>query len=198
MIGTGVFTTTGLMIKMGASSGDVVVAWLLGGLIALCGALCYGEVGANLPHSGGEYYYLSRLLHPALGFMSGAVSLVVGFAAPIAATSIALNLYIATIFPDWPVSAMAAVTVLVLSLLHGLDVHLGSRFQTAITFLKVALIVFFIGNVFIAAPGLPPALFQTQSAFLFSSPFAVVLVLVAFAYAGWNAAAYIGTELKNP
>lgn len=198
MIGTGVFTTTGLMIKMGASSGDVLVAWLLGGIIALCGALCYGELGANLPHSGGEYYYLSRLLHPALGFMSGAVSLVVGFAAPIAATSIALNLYVATIFPRWPVSVMAALTVLVLSLLHGLDVHIGSRFQTAITFVKVTLIIFFIGNVLVAAPGIPSGLFQTQSGFLFSSPFAVVLVLVAFAYAGWNAAAYIGTELKSP
>ena len=108
MIGTGVFTTTGLMAEKGATSGDILLGWLIGGVIALCGALCYGEVGANLPHSGGEYYYLSRLLHPALGFISGVVSLVVGFAGPIAASSIALNLYIATVVPNWPVSVMAA------------------------------------------------------------------------------------------
>ena len=80
MVGTGVFTTTGLMAGMGAAGGDILLAWLLGGMIAFCGALCYGEVGANLPHSGGEYYYLSRLIHPALGFMSGFVAIIVGFA----------------------------------------------------------------------------------------------------------------------
>jgi APA family basic amino acid/polyamine antiporter len=60
MIGTGIFTTTGLMVAMGAGGGDILLAWLLGGIVALCGALCYGEIGANLPRSGGEYYYLSR------------------------------------------------------------------------------------------------------------------------------------------
>ena len=163
MIGGGVFTTTGLMVEMGALSGDIMVAWLLGGLIALCGALCYGEVGANLPHSGGEYYYLSRLLHPAVGFMSGAVSVLVGFAAPIAASSIALNLYLAKVIPEWPTSFMAATTVLVLSLFHALDLHIGSHFQTAITVLKVVLILAFIVGVFLAAPAVPSDLFQTQT-----------------------------------
>ena len=199
MIGTGVFTTTGLMAGMGAGSGDILLGWLLGGLVALCGALCYGEVGANLPHSGGEYYYLSRLLHPSLGFMSGAVSLVVGFAGPIAASAIALNLYVATVFPAWPVSVMAALTVLVLALLHGLDLQIGSRFQTVITAVKVLLIVVFIASVLFAASGASEkAAFQTNPGFLLSPSFAVVLVFVAFAYSGWNATAYIGTELKNP
>jgi APA family basic amino acid/polyamine antiporter len=198
MIGTGVFTTTGLMVAMGASSGDILLGWLIGGLIALCGALCYGEVGANLPHSGGEYYYLSRLLHPAVGFVSGVVSLIVGFAGPIAASAIALNLYLATVVPRWPVSIMAAVTVIVLSLLHALDLHIGSHFQTAITFIKVALIIVFVVGVLAVAPGTPAGLFDIQPTFLLSSSFAVVLILVAFAYAGWNAAAYIGTELKEP
>src|ERR1041384_5194776 len=136
MIGTGVFTTTGLMAGMGAGSGDILIAWLLGGLVALCGALCYGEVGANLPHSGGEYYYLSRLLHPSLGFISGLVSLVVGFAAPIAASAIALHLYVARVIPNWPVRSMAAATILLLALLHAYDLKIGSRFQIAITVVK--------------------------------------------------------------
>jgi APA family basic amino acid/polyamine antiporter len=199
MIGTGVFTTTGFMAGLGASSGDILIAWIVGGVIALCGALCYGEVGANLPHSGGEYYYLSRLLHPSLGFMSGAVSLIVGFAGPIAASSIALNLYIETVFPSWPVSIMAAVTVLVIALLHGMDVQLGSRVQTAITFAKVSLILIFVGGVLWQAPQWGrTALLEVHPEFLTSSAFAVVLVFVAFAYTGWNAAAYIGTELKSP
>jgi len=198
MIGTGVFTTTGMMAEMGATSGDIILAWLLGGVIALCGALCYGEVGANLPHSGGEYYYLSRLLHPALGFMSGVVSLVVGFSAPIAANSLLVHSYAATVIPNWPVAHMATATIIVLGMLHGLNLHIGSRFQTIITVVKVALIVVFIGSVLAYAPSASPDLFKVQSHFLLSSPFAVVLIFVAFAYAGWNAAAYIGTELKNP
>src|SRR5215831_4306802 len=102
MIGTGVFTTTGLMAGKGAGGGDILLAWLLGGMVALCGALCYGEVGANLPHSGGEYYYLSRLIHPSLGFISGVVAIVVGFAAPIAATAILMNDYIHSAIDAWP------------------------------------------------------------------------------------------------
>ena len=68
MIGTGIFTTTGLMAGMGARSGDILLAWLIVGVLALIGALCYGELGANMPESGGEYYYISRVLHPSLGF----------------------------------------------------------------------------------------------------------------------------------
>jgi APA family basic amino acid/polyamine antiporter len=198
MIGTGVFTTTGMMAEMGSTSGDILAGWLIGGVIALCGALCYGEVGANLPHSGGEYYYLSRLLHPALGFMSGTVSLVVGFAAPIAANSILLNSYFATVVPRWSVPHMSVLTIVVLALLHGLNLHLGSRFQTAITVVKVLLIFLFIAGVLAWAPAASPDLFEVQPHFMLSSHFAVVLVFVAFAYAGWNAAAYIGTELKEP
>jgi basic amino acid/polyamine antiporter, APA family len=199
MIGTGVFTTTGLMAGNGAGSGDILLAWVIGGVVALCGALCYGEVGANLPHSGGEYYYLSRLIHPSLGFMSGSVSLVVGFAGPIAASAIAMNLYVETVFPQWPVSAMAALVVLVLSLLHGLDLHLGSRFQNVITGVNLLLVVTFVGSVLYSTSGTGTrAAFQLHPDFLMSPPFAVVLIFVAFAYSGWNSAAYIGTELKAP
>jgi len=199
MIGTGVFTTTGLMAQNGAAGGDILVAWLLGGLIALCGALCYGEVGANLPHSGGEYYYLSRLIHPSLGFISGIVSVVVGFAAPIAASAMAMNFYLQTVIPGWPVRSMSVIVIVALALLHAREVHIGSRFQTLITITKVTLILTFIGAVFLASPKADQSdLVNLNGSFLLSAPFAVVLVFVSFAYAGWNAAAYIATELKDP
>jgi basic amino acid/polyamine antiporter, APA family len=198
MIGTGVFTTTGLMVGMGSAGGDIVLAWMLGGIVALCGALCYGEVGANLPESGGEYYYLSRLLHPSLGFMSGCISLVVGFAAPIAAAAIAMNLYLARVIAGWPVPIMAAGTILLLALLHAYDVPIGSRFQTAITVLKVLLILAFIFGVLWGTSNSGGSAFAFNSDFLTSPSFAVVLVFVSFAYSGWNAAAYIGTELRQP
>jgi APA family basic amino acid/polyamine antiporter len=199
MIGTGIFTTTGLMAGMGAGSGDILLAWLMGGFIALCGALCYGEIGASLPRSGGEYYYLSRLLHPSLGFVSGSISLVVGFAAPIAAVAIALNLYLARVVDGWPVRWMAAVMIVALSLLHAYDLRLGSRFQTTITLVQILLIGAFVGGVTLTSPAVHhDRLLQLSPNFLLSSPFAVILVFVSFAYSGWNTAAYIGAELKTP
>ncbi len=199
MIGTGVFTTTGFMAQTAPGGGDILMAWTLGGLIALCGALCYGEVGANLPHSGGEYYYLSRLIHPSLGFISGTVSVVVGFAAPIAASAIAMNAYLATVIPRWPVGGMAALVVVALAALHAREVHIGSRFQTFITGTKIVLIVsFIIAVLFVFPKGDHGDLMAIHPSYLISSPFAVVLVFVSFAYAGWNAAAYIASELKSP
>ena len=198
MIGTGVFTTTGLMVGMGAAGGDIVLAWLLGGIVAFCGALCYGEVGANLPQSGGEYHYLSRLLHPALGFMSGCVSLIVGFAAPVAAAAMAMNLYLGQIVERWPVRVMAAGTILVLALLHAYDLRIGSRFQTAITALKVLLILAFIFGVMLGTGEAAGDRLDFNTSFLISPAFAIVLVFVSFAYSGWNAAAYMGGELRNP
>ena len=82
MIGTGVFTSLGFQVVDIKSGFTLLFLWLVGGIFALCGALSYGELGAAMPYSGGEYYYLSRIYHPAVGFLSGWVSVTVGFAAP--------------------------------------------------------------------------------------------------------------------
>lgn len=199
MIGTGIFTTTGLMAGLGAGAGDILVAWLIGGIIALCGALCYGEIGAALPQSGGEYYYLSRLLHPAIGFMAGCVSIIVGFAAPIAASAMAMHLFFGRVVSGWPVRFMAVVTILVVSLLHLYDVRLGSKVQTILIAVKVMLMLIFIGSLLFGGWSGPLYLANGfNPSFWLSSSFAVVLVLISFAYSGWNAAAYIGAEVMKP
>ena len=198
MIGTGIFTTTGLMVAMGAGGGDILLAWLLGGIVALCGALCYGEIGANLPGSGGEYYYLSRLLHPSLGVISGWVSLVVGFAAPIAASAMAMHLYVARIVPGWPVRSMAVLTILVLSILHSFDVRLGGRVQSGLIAVQVILLLGFIIGALLRSNQSAGRFTQFNPSFWSSSAFAVVLIFVSFAYSGWNAAAYVGGEIRNP
>jgi APA family basic amino acid/polyamine antiporter len=198
MVGTGIFTTTGLMVEMGAMAGDIILAWLLGGLLALCGALCYGELGANMPESGGDYYYISRVIHPSLGFLSGWVSLIVGFSAPLAAAAIAMQIYMAQLAPGWPVRVMAVATITVLSLLHAYDMRLGVRVQVALVVLKLALIISFIAGVFITGPGDNIlSLSAISPDFWFTSSFAVILIFVAFAYSGWNAASYIGAEIKD-
>src|SRR6476619_444259 len=84
IIGTGVFTSLGFQVADIQSGFALLMLWIVGGIAALCGALCYGELSAALPRSGGEYNFLSRIYHPALGFMAGFISGTVGFAAPIA------------------------------------------------------------------------------------------------------------------
>jgi amino acid transporter len=89
MVGTGVFTTSGFLIRDIGSPAAVLVTWLAGGLLAICGALSYAELVAALPRNGGEYQLLTRIYHPAVGFAAGWISLVVGFSAPIAASELA-------------------------------------------------------------------------------------------------------------
>src|SRR5437868_13984947 len=84
IIGTGVFTSLGFQVADIQSGFALLMLWIVGGIAALCGALCYGELSAALPRSGGEYHFLSEIYHPAVGFMAGFISATVGFAAPIA------------------------------------------------------------------------------------------------------------------
>jgi APA family basic amino acid/polyamine antiporter len=199
MVGTGIFTTTGFMAEMGAGRFDILLAWLVGGILALCGALCYGELGANMPESGAEYYYISRLLHPSLGFLSGWVSLIVGFSAPIAAVTMAMHIYLAQVITGWPLRSMSVVTIILLSLLHAYKLRMGVRVQMALFIVKVVLLLCFIVAVFISGEGADRSILTDAKPSLWFQPsFAVILIYIAFAYSGWNAAAYMGAELANP
>src|SRR4030081_274148 len=101
IIGTGVFTSLGFQVGDIQSGFALVMLWIVGGIAALCGALCYGELSAALPRSGGEYHFLSEIYHPAVGFMAGFISATVGFAAPIALAAMAFRKYFYGIFNFW-------------------------------------------------------------------------------------------------
>src|SRR6266403_1525390 len=94
IIGTGIFTSLGFQLTNIQSWFALLMLWVIGGIAALCGALCYGELAAALPRSGGEYHFLSKIYHPALGFMAGFVSATVGFAAPVALAALAFGKYL--------------------------------------------------------------------------------------------------------
>src|SRR5579872_5343715 len=146
MIGVGVFTTTGYMVDAIKSPIAIILAWLLGGAAAFCGALSYAELGAAIPRNGGEYQLLSRIYHPAVGFLAGWVSLIVGFAAPLAMFSMFFGTYLNGFVPALHPRAVGLGLIAFLAVLHSLHVGRGSHFHNVFTLAKVGLIVLFIGT----------------------------------------------------
>ncbi|KAA9325588.1 amino acid permease [Hymenobacter busanensis] len=199
MVGTGVFTSLGFQV-LGIRSGfALLMLWLVGGVIALCGALCYGELAAALPRSGGEYHYLSRIYHPAVGFLSGWVSATVGFAAPTALAAIALGRYATSVWPELHAGLLSLLAVALITIVHLISQRAGSRFQIVVTALKVALLLLFIGAGLLAEP--QPLAFRPSAPdwqALCTPAFAVSLIYVSYAYSGWNAAVYLAGEVEQP
>ena len=99
MIGTVIFTGTGFLAAQLGSPNLVLGIWVVGGISAFLGAICYSELGINFPSSGGEYVYLTRAFGPAWGFMTGWASFFAGFSAPIAAAALAFSEYLGHFFP---------------------------------------------------------------------------------------------------
>src|SRR5678816_2789496 len=99
MIGTVIFTGTGFLAGQLGSPSLVLWIWVVGGLVAFLGAICYSELGINFPSSGGEYVYLTKAYGPTWGFMTGWASFFAGFSAPIAAAALAFSEYLSHFFP---------------------------------------------------------------------------------------------------
>lgn len=199
MIGTGVFTSLGFQVLGIESPFSILLLWVVGGVLALCGALTYGELGAAFPESGGEYIYLSRLYHPAVGFLSGWVSVTVGFAAPIAASSVALSRYVARIYPDVNIVLLSITVIVIITVIHSINLKAGGAFQRVFTVVKVLCILVFIiaGVTHLPQHTMDPWPGRGVVDDVFSSAFAGSLIYVTYAYSGWNAAAYISGEIDN-
>lgn len=201
MIGTGVFTSLGYQVGPIPSGFSILVLWLIGGVVALAGAFTYAEISTTLKKSGGEYYYLSSIFHPALGFVSGWMSMLVGFAGAISAVAIAIGEYSTVIF-GLPPKVIAIVAILIVTTVHWFGVKTGGVAQTILTSTKLLLIAFFcIAPFFVADISKSQISFLPQASdwqLMTSTGFAVSLVFVVYAYTGWNAAAYIAGNLENP
>ncbi|MES2763320.1 MAG: amino acid permease [Bacteroidota bacterium] len=200
MIGTGVFTSLGFQLFDIHSVFSILVLWLLGGVISFCGALVYGELGVAIPRSGGEYVYLSKLMHPSVGFLSGWVSSTVGFAAPVALASMALGTYVHKIIPEINVTACALTVVALITVIHSINLKLGSSVQKVLTILKVLVILCFIVAGLIHTPGHETTIAPQPDSMneIFSAGFWVSLIYVSYAYSGWNAASYLAGDMENP
>jgi APA family basic amino acid/polyamine antiporter len=194
MIGTGVFTTSGFLLADLKSPWLVLAAWFIGGILAALGALSYGALARRIPESGGEYTFLSQTLHPAAGFLAGWVSLLVGFSAPLAAAAIGFGEYTRPWLGGISPRISGTCLILVCALLHATHVRRGALAQNWSVVIKVLFIGVFMGYGFTHLPlvestPIPPVDVPT---------FAVSLVWVSFSYSGWNAAVYVGGEVRDP
>lgn len=215
MIGTGIFTSIGFQV-MNAPYGipdpfAIMFIWFIGGIFALCGAAAYAEVATTFSESGGEYYFLSKIYHPVVGFASGWVSIIVGFSAAIAALALASGDYLMPIIneimgsnlPSFTPKIIAISLVILITIVQLYGVFVGGVFQNIITTLKLLFIAFLIITPFLFLPDSQRshvAFSPSSSSWdtIFSLPFAGSLVFVMFAYSGWNASSYIAGNIDNP
>jgi len=209
MIGAGIFTTSGLLLRELGDPRLMILLWIAGGVLALCGALCYSELGAAIPRAGGEYVYLAELFHPLVGFLTGWISFFVGFSAPLAASALGFSEYLGRAFPAllawgdpaWTGKLLAVGIIAVLLVVHLRGIEFGARVQNMLTVGKVALIAGLVVVGFAIGQGDLGNL--TRDATKTSDPagwrsIGLSLMWIMFAYSGWNASAYVGSEIKNP
>ena len=200
MVGTGIFTTTGILLEQVPSASAVLWSWIIGGVVAFFGALSYAELVAMYPKNGGEYQLLSTIYHPVLGFVAGWISLIVGFSAPIASAAMAFGKYASHSMPGLSEFWAAFVVIIALSIVHAVKVTFGSAVQNFFTVLKILLVSGFIaGGLMLGDFSHITSDAPIDTCLTMLSPgFAVGLIYVTYAYTGWNGSAYIAGEIKNP
>ena len=195
MIGAGVFTTSGFALADLGSPNLVMLAWFVGGVMAVLGALCYGALAARLTDSGGEYLFLSRTLHPALGFIAGWVSLWAGFTGSIAFAAEATQTYVAPWLPTWlPPDAVGTSVLLLIGGLHAFGLGPAKWIQNLAVSAKLLLL---LALVVIGWRQLPETS-TLPEVHLEPGSFVIALMWVSLSYSGWNAAVYIAGEARDP
>lgn len=195
MIGTGVFTTSGFLLRDLQNQWYVLLGWICGGIIAMLGALCYGSLARHIPKSGGEYRFLADLIHPAAGYIAGVISLLVGFSAPLALVAKGFGDYIRPWTGNINPLISGSVLISIFAVIHGIRTKPGAWFQNLIVFVKLA---FILGFITYGAFHINWTVSKDLSGSFSLPVFAVSLVWISFSYSGWNAAVYIGGEIIKP
>ena len=209
IVGTGIFTTSGILAGQLPSPGWILLCWIFGGFIAIFGALCYAELATRMPEEGAEYTYLKKLYHPVLGFLTGWTSFFVGFSAPIAAAAIGFSEYLYAGLDDRLLvlgssqlivvkKATAISIILIFTFLHYVGLRTGARVQNLLTVLKIVIVsgLASVGLLF-GEGNWSNISFQSGGSFEWTA-IGTAMMLVMFSYSGWNASAYVAGELKQP
>lgn len=219
MVGVGVFTSLGFQLNDLTDYRAILMIWIIGGMLALLGSLCYAELSSTFPQSGGEYHFLRISFGNLTGFLSGWTSAILGFAAPIAAAAHAFATYFTNVI-DTSVSPIyiSASLILLITLIHAISIKTGTRFQVYFTVGKVAIMILFItAGLVLTKDRLPlesagtvlkgGVLLKVKEDVLLKGDFFknlsnqafwIGLIFVSYAYSGWNASAYMIDDIKNP
>jgi APA family basic amino acid/polyamine antiporter len=207
VIGTGIFMTTGQVLEMTGNALSVLILFSIGGLMAVTGSLCYAELSTMWPENGGEYIYLHKIYGLLPSFLTGWISLFIGFSLAAAMSAITAVNYINKLLPDgvvigdWYSKLFAAGIVLFFGMVHLVGVQKGSFVQNVLTVLKLLIIFLFItiGFYFINWD-------QSNKLIMsYNSPgqksileYGAALIIIMYAYSGWNGTTYIAGEVENP
>ena len=205
MVGVGIFTSLGFQLIELSDYRVILLLWVLGGFLALTGTFCYSELSAAFPRSGGEYHFLNISMGKLTGFLSAWTSMLVGFAAPIAAAAHAFSKYI-DVATDFEISPLAigAFIIIIVSIIQSINLNVGNKFQIYFTIGKLLLIFIFILGGFYCLNiqfTTSSSSFLTTGNFLeelMSPGFWIGSIFVSYAYSGWNATCYIIDDIKNP
>ena len=215
VVGVGIFTTPGIVAALAPNPVVMLALWVAGGVLALAGASAYAELAALRPHAGGEYVYLRDAFGPLFGFLTGWTSFVAGFSGAMAAGAVGFAVYLSAYFPHalgdqpWfavhagfttvtvtPRILVAMALVMMLALLHARGLGPGRRLQNGLAWFAVAVLAVFIVAGF--ARGTGSLAHLSESAPLHWTTCLLALVPIMFTYSGWNAAAYLAEEVRDP
>jgi len=197
MIGAGVFLSAGFMAQE-LSAGWVLAAWGIGALLAMAGARTYAEAALLIPRSGGEYRYLSELLHPAVGYLAGWASLLVGFSAPMAISAFGASAFAFAVFGAGDARLGATALIVALTVFHSVGLQLSKWTQNGLVIIKGLLVLVFVALGLSLGDNQWPTWVPASSPPSSGFAFATSLFFVAYAFSGWNAAAYAAEEFRVP
>lgn len=200
VIGAGIFRTPSIVAANASAEWVVLLAWILGGVISLVGALVYAELATTYPDAGGDYHYLSRAFGPWIGFLFAWARLTVVQTGSIALVAFVFGDYVTRLLPLGPYSSpiYAALLIGVLTAVNIMGVRESSRLQNVLTSFEVlgVTLVIVAGLFFVTPFGELGAAAPTSTAPATSS-FGLMMVFVLLTYGGWNEAAYVSAELRD-
>jgi APA family basic amino acid/polyamine antiporter len=220
VIGSGIFLTTGIMAQAIPSASMIMLAWLLGGLLILAGALTYAELGVSLPEAGGQYVYLREAYGHLYGFLFGWKMFLVNMTGSIAALGVAFAEYFGSFFPSLSTKEVvfssqigsftytlsrgqlvAVAVIILLTAINYVGVAFGKNAQNILTVIKIGTILVFVFMGFVFARGTPIDVTLNPEGWSFAqllTGFGLAFVSVFWAFDGWNNINYVAGEIKNP
>ncbi len=202
IIGAGIFGTPAIVAGAVQSPGLMVAVWVAGGMFSVIGALCYAELATAFPSAGGEYHFLGRAFGRHLAFLYGWARMTVIVAGSIAVFAYLFGDYMSRVVPLGAHSSAlwAGIVVVVLTGVNYLGIREGKATQDVFTFLEAGgLVIIIVAGLFFASPATDaPAPAAPGNPWYFGAGIGSAMVFVLFTYGGWNDAAYISAEVRDP